>query len=197
MRYKSFSTTVAQDTVLKALGITGIETSDAANAFFQEIGIDVTPVRKGRSSIPSVRILDNAIGSFNQYGEGEVSNLYITPVNLHLLAEWVINPERLPKVPTVEAPAINGAAIQAAHVKAQHDEIDRRYADKKRRETQRQALFVQNRLLKQYGYEWSLMQGRTDDDAEEWVLFTPKPNQHVITVEEALQSIREKASQIS
>ena len=197
MRYKSFSTTVAQDTVLKALGITGIETSDAANAFFQEIGIDVTPVRKGRSSIPSVRILDNAVGSFNKYGEGEVSYLNITPANLHALAEWMINPERLPKVAPVAAPAIDGAAIQAAHEQGINDAIDQRYADKKRREAQRQARFVQNRLLKQYGYEWSLMQGRTDDDAEECVLFTPKPDQRVVSVEEALEAIRERSSQIS
>lgn len=67
---KPFPVGKAQAMVLAALGVEGIETHDAADAYFRSIGIAVSPVRQGRFVIPVVYKL-NGIPGWTGHGDAE------------------------------------------------------------------------------------------------------------------------------
>ncbi len=79
----------AQKMVLDALGVS-IDTYDGAEAFFERIGIIVTPVRQGRKSIPSIKMRETVGGGFNAYGEGETYEIDYQHVDLTPLQQWMV-----------------------------------------------------------------------------------------------------------
>jgi hypothetical protein len=79
----------AQQIVLDALGIEANNFAHA-NEIFTALGISVVPVRQGRRSVPSVRLLDTSGGAFNLEGEGEAwDNYAAVDVDLSVLDEWL------------------------------------------------------------------------------------------------------------
>lgn len=79
---------VAQEKVLKALGMTATDWSDAKR-IFAEIGIEVTSKRVGRSSEPVVAKLDAYGGGWNPDGDGECYKISYKNVDLTPLAQWM------------------------------------------------------------------------------------------------------------
>ena len=68
---RSYPTGAAQQTILDALGASGITNSAQANAFFDELGFTVTAQRVGRRSVPVVKPINTSGGGINIFGEGE------------------------------------------------------------------------------------------------------------------------------
>lgn len=87
-RHKGFPTGVAQDKVLRALGLKA-QDWDEAEAIFARIGISVSAKRVGHSSEPVVRYLPTQSGAFNEFGEGETWDIDYAQVDLTPLASWM------------------------------------------------------------------------------------------------------------
>ncbi len=80
---------VAQSKVLHALGITHIETFQAAERYFDSIGISVIPVREGKTSVPSIRI-KNTRAYWNERGDADVVDApTLTPAQREALKQWI------------------------------------------------------------------------------------------------------------
>lgn len=88
MAHKSFPTGVAQDKVLRALGLSAKDW-DEAEAIFGRIGITVSAKRVGRASEPVVRRLPAQGGGFNEYDEGGSWDIAYDQVDLTPLAPWM------------------------------------------------------------------------------------------------------------
>jgi len=80
----------AQGMVLMALGRNDIDTFQEAEAFFAQIGITVTPVRQGRTSIPSITRKASTGGGFNAYGEGETYEIEYEKIDFSKIEQWMV-----------------------------------------------------------------------------------------------------------
>lgn len=78
----------AQEKVLKAIGMTATDFSDAER-IFKSIGIEVTSKRVGRSSEPVVAKLDAYGGGWNHDGDGESYKISYKNIDLTPLAQWM------------------------------------------------------------------------------------------------------------
>ena len=84
----NYPTSVAQDKVLAALGMTAVDYPDAER-IFSEIGIEVTSKRVGRSSEPVVSKLTAYGGGWNAGGDGESYKISYKDTDLTPLAQWM------------------------------------------------------------------------------------------------------------
>lgn len=86
---KEFPTSSAQDQVLKALNLTA-ETYPQAEEVLQACGLKVTPVRQGRSSVPSIKLIDAITGGVTAYGEGDYVSVDFKAIDLTPILQWIV-----------------------------------------------------------------------------------------------------------
>jgi len=84
---KDYPTSVAQDQVLEALGMTATGYSDAAKKF-EKLGLVVSSRREGRKSVPVVMVKDRIGGGFTEDGDGEEWEVYPS-ADLSAIEKWV------------------------------------------------------------------------------------------------------------
>ena len=78
----------AQEKVLKAIGMTATDFSDAER-IFDSIGIEVTSKRVGRSSEPVVSRKSTYGGGWSEGGDGEEYRISYKDIDLTPLAQWM------------------------------------------------------------------------------------------------------------
>ncbi len=88
MAYRAYPTSVAQDKVLEALGLTATDFTDAER-IFAEIGIQVTSKRVGRSSEPVVTELPVEGGGWSAGGDGESYKISYKAIDLTPISQWM------------------------------------------------------------------------------------------------------------
>lgn len=79
----------AQQMVLDALNLTASGSGDA-NRIFESLGLVVASKRKGRTSVPSITVLDRDGGAFNAEGEGVTWQQY-PDADFSNIQQWVEN----------------------------------------------------------------------------------------------------------
>lgn len=84
---KDYPVGSAQEKVLNALGLTATGFSDAER-IFNEIGIEVTSKRVGRSSEPVITEKSSTRGGWNS-GDGESYEVNYKDADLSKIAQWM------------------------------------------------------------------------------------------------------------
>lgn len=81
----------AQQIILDALGMTA-SGATSANELFEELGIIVRPVRKGRQSVPEVTLKNRYAGGWTPGGDGDEWRAYgeLTAEQMQALAPWLV-----------------------------------------------------------------------------------------------------------
>lgn len=85
---KDFPVGAAQEKVLNALGLAATGFSDA-NRIFDEIGIEVSSKRVGRSSEPVISRKQTSFGGWNPGGDGEEYTVSYKSIDLTPVSQWM------------------------------------------------------------------------------------------------------------
>lgn len=85
---KDYPVGSAQEKVLNALGLTATGFSDAER-IFNEIGIEVTSKRVGRTTEPVVTEKSTSRGGWNSGGDGESYEVTYKNADLSKIAQWI------------------------------------------------------------------------------------------------------------
>lgn len=85
---RDYPTGVAQDVILKALGLRASGFKDAVR-IFAKIGITVSSKRVGRSSVPVVTRLDPYGGGWNAGGDCDGSYNNYESADLSKISQWI------------------------------------------------------------------------------------------------------------
>jgi hypothetical protein len=86
---KDYPVGKAQQMVLDALNIKAASFQEAEKAF-NEIGITVTAVRQGRTSVPQVSRKETSGGGWNAGGDGESYEIDYKSADLNKVAQWMV-----------------------------------------------------------------------------------------------------------
>ncbi len=188
---KEFPTSRAQDTVLKALGLKA-ENYSQAERILEACGLKVTPVRQGRTSIPSVTLLDGVSGGWSN-GDADYTTVTPKQIDLTPILEWIVAKDlpyaekRIARAQSATTPAVDADALVAADNAAKDAEVTARVAEEQRRKDVREAAGRQRAALRTAGYTWRKIASSDDDEADEWALFAP--DGRAVTEAEAMREI--------
>lgn len=81
----------AQQIVLNALGLRA-SGATSADALFEELGLVVRPVRRGRASVPEITLKSRYAGGWSAGGDGEEWRAYgdLTAEQMQAIAPWLV-----------------------------------------------------------------------------------------------------------
>lgn len=77
-----------QQKVLSALGLAATDFSEAEK-LFNDLGIEVSSKRAGRTTEPVVKMKNTEIGGWNVGGDGSTSQLKFRNLDLSAIAQWI------------------------------------------------------------------------------------------------------------
>lgn len=186
-----YPTTVAQDKVLQALGLKA-ENYPQAERILEACGLSVTPVRQGRTSVPSVTLLDGVSGGWLN-GDADYATVTPTQIDLTPILQWIVAKDlptaekRIARVQSAAAPAVDADALVAADNAAKDAEVTARIVEQQRQKDVREAAGRQRATLRTAGYRWHKVPSSNDDEADEWTLYAP--DGRAVTEAEAMREI--------